>query len=156
MSSTSTAVKVALPVLGGGAGFYLFGPIGAAIGAVVGLGIDLLIPSTPTPPTATVIPPPGVVTMVPTLAGMAPSAAAQGLPSTVDINAAVTAVRMMIIGAPSMAIPAASWLKKFQTSAGLPATGQLDAKTRAVLVLATKNGPGGVDGAKLPAKTILG
>jgi len=72
------------------------------------------------------------------------------LPPGTDMHAAVTATRLMLIGHDAERTPAAAWLRQFQASVGLPATGILDPTTRVQLNKATDLAR------QLPATTILG
>jgi len=83
-----------------------------------------------------------------TVTSAAPTPAA--LPPGADVNAATSATRLMLLGNQAEVAPAAMWLKQFQASVGLPATGVLDPTTRAQLNKATDLAR------QLPATTILG
>ncbi len=139
MSSTAQKVEVVGVTLTGAAvGALIGGPMGAGIGLTVGVVIDFLILHKKTQALGT-IPPAGVIATV-----------TAGLPPGANLDAANRAVTMMKLGNPAEVAPGRSWLTAFQASVNLPATGQLDPTTRAMLVLAV---PGA---ASLPTPTILG
>jgi hypothetical protein len=157
----SVAVTAAGSVVGALAG----GPVGLGVGLVGGAVVDMIRarmaqPAHPTPSAVTdagTVLPAGTVTpagqIAPVVAAaMAPGGA--GLPSGADIPAAANVVKLLKVAASKghtvEAVPAQFWLKKFQTSVGLPATGNLDAASRAMLTLAVP------DAANLPATTIIG
>jgi hypothetical protein len=151
----TSMLKIVLPLAGGVFGALAGGPIGLGIGAALGLGAGLIFGKQAAP---TALPAPaGPAPTVGTLTGLSLRPEQVGLPTSANMNAALTATRMLIINQPSMKTPAASWLKQFQTSVGLPGTGKLDPQTRAMLVQATSQGntPGGVDARKIPAKSLL-
>ena len=108
------------------------GPIGLAVGLALGGGIDVLI--------SAVSPTPGTVA----------AAVAAGLPANVNMQAANMFITLAKIGGSAEKGPAGTWLKQFQTSVGLPATGTLDATSRAKLVAAVPAA------ANLPNPTFLG
>lgn len=83
-------------------------------------------------------------------ASNAPQLTAGTLPATANVQAASTAIALMKLGHQAEVTPAASYLRTFQTSVGLPATGAMDPTTRAYLNLATPAA------ASLPTPTILG
>ena len=139
MSSTAQKVEVVGVTLTGAlVGAMVGGPMGAGIGLTVGVVIDFLILHKKTQPLGT-IPPPGII-----------AAVSAGLPAGANTDAANRAVTMMKLGNPSEVGPAKSWLTAFQASVNLPATGQLDPTTRAMLILAVPSA------SSLPTPTILG
>ncbi len=149
MATTAQKVEaVAAAAILGGLGALFVGPVGFAVGLAVGVGIDaLLLHAKKAAGFESGPPAPGVVAnaMIPGTASLPPAA---------DRDAASKATLLMSLAASTghtgEIAPAKFWLTKFQTSVGLPATGALDAASRAMLVLAAPSA------ANLPAKTVLG
>ena len=151
MSTTGQKVgAVAATAILGAGGALFGGPIGLAIGLVVGVGVDALILHAKAASAPMVMPPPGVIAnaMIPGTPGLPPGA---------NVTEGSYAVRLMLTAgvtsgnAQASVGPAQQHLKAFQASVGLPATGALDSATRAMLMLAVPS-----MAPNLPAKTILG
>lgn len=166
----NSAAKVAIGGAGAVLGFAVGGPVGLllSLGAGYFLGVALPAPQlanvlgsppapTPAPmltdgsqmapsapPVVVVTPPAAVSTFAP------PAASAPGPPPGADVPSATVAVNFMLIGHDAEKIPAGGYLKKFQASVGLPATGTMDPTTRTLLLQTIPAA------ARLPAKTILG
>ena len=164
----NSAAKVAIGGAGAVLGFAVGGPVGLllSLGAGYFLGVALPAPQlasvlgsppaptpmltsgsqmTPSaPPVVVVTPPAAVSTFAP------PAAPAPGPPPGADVPSATVAVNFMLIGRDAEKAPAGGYLKKFQASVGLPATGTMDPTTRTLLLQTIPAA------AKLPAKTILG
>ncbi len=159
-----TVVKKYGVTIGGSVvGALALGPIGLAIGLASGGAIDVVRArkkkASPT----------GAVTYV-NLPSSVTGASGTPLPTGADKDAAqkTTSLLKSALAVPStgmmtpkglipqaqgiaiMSAPAKTWLIKFQTSVGLPATGQLDPRSRAMLVLADPNAQ------TLPPVTPLG
>jgi len=164
----NTLAKVLVVGVGGGAGFFIGtrvgaigGPVGLAIGAGIGLIIDAVASSsapaaaaaTPGVPAGVVLPASMTTPGAPAPSAFTPASVA-ALPAGANVQAGINATHMMLLGQPAEKVPAASYLKQFQTSVGLPATGKLDLQTRTLLIAATAGSP--YKASNLPAITILG
>jgi len=105
--------------------------------AIVGVAAYFLLkPQTPAAPAVT--------------AGAQAPQLTSGLPAGANMQAAQAATNLLLLNGPNEVNPARSWLQQFQTSVGLPATGTLDATTRALLVRAVPNA------SRIPTPSILG
>jgi hypothetical protein len=169
-TGVKTLEAVGVTVVGVGVGALIGGPVGAGIGLAAGAIIDIILLRHRRTPFGAPqgMPGQGVPGFVPGVVQQAMVPGAQSLPPGADVAAASKLTALLLLAAggsnarlqldnsgPSKFVgPATGWLKQFQASVGVPATGQLDAPTRALLVLATASGP--YDASKLPATTILG
>lgn len=158
MSVVDSVKEVAGTIVGVALGAAAGGPIALGAGFVLGAGFDLWRHKKNANAVPLPFPAPAVMPSAPAAAPapsmVAPAAAAPGLPAGLDVASGTTAVKLMLLAAATghtaETAPARVWLQKFQTSAGLPATGQLDATTRTLLVQAVPTA------ANLPPKTVLG
>jgi hypothetical protein len=125
-----------VPIFTGVGGALLFpgGPLGLVAGLAVGGAADLLI---------------NVISPTPAV-GTPAAVAAAGLPAGTNIAAANNFITLARIGGTYEKRPAQSWLSTFQTSVGLPATGTLDATSRAKLIAAVPSA------STLPNPTFVG
>jgi hypothetical protein len=160
-----TVEAVGVTIVGVGVGALIGGPVGAGIGLAAGAIIDVILLRHRRTPFGA---PQGAPGFVPGVVQQAMVPGAPSLPPGADVDAAgkLTALLLLAASGPTGGLqlgaagsgkfvgPAKSWLGKFQSSVGLPSSGQLDAPTRALLVLATAGTT--YDASKLPATTILG
>jgi len=169
-TGVKTLEAVGVTVVGVGIGALIGGPVGAGIGLATGAIIDIILLRHRRTPFGAPqdMPGQGVPRFVPGVVQQAMVPGGPSLPPGADLGAAskLTALLLLAASGPTGGLqlgaagsgkfigPAKSWLGQFQSSVGLPISGQLDAPTRAFLVLATVGGQ--YDASKLPATTILG
>lgn len=142
MSVVDKAKAVGLTVTGAAVGAVVAGPVGALGGAAIGGVIDYMRSRKAQNPG-------GGLSFMPL--GRSSTTV---LPPGADVQAAVNTTHLMLLGNQAEAAPASFWLKKFQASVGLPATGNMDANTRTLLVAATTGT--NYQAANLSPVTILG
>ncbi len=114
-------------------------PVIAAAGVAAPAAADAFTAAAAAPVAATAPAPYAPAVSVPArpyvvspIVAMAMTPGAAGLPPGTDRGAVDKLLMLLSLGHPKEAVV---WLQKFQTSVGLPATGQPDAATQALLVL---------------------